>query len=96
MGTEHDSEKSHLRKSFKRDKQWFSVLSAVLEHFSIKKSVRALDCISCSGIFQILRPGNNPVVLKNSTELAAALFVVLLKLRSLQLLRLILPKTTFI
>ena len=39
----------------------------------LKKNVRALDCVSSSKIF--LRAGNNPFVLKNSTEHAEPLFI---------------------
>ena len=54
-------------------------VSTVFEHSrvvsSTHKNVRALDCVSCSKIF--LRAGNNPVVLKNSTEHAEPLFITL-------------------
>ena len=46
-----------------------------------EKNIRALDCVSCSKIF--LRAGNNPVMLKNSTEHAETLFIAL-SLSSLQ------------
>ena len=61
----------------KRSKQWFSMLSIVFDHskivYSTEKSVTELDCVSCSKIF--LRAGNDPVVLKNSTEHAEPLFI---------------------
>ena len=77
----HGSEKWRLRKLSKRNKQWFGVFHTVFEHFRIvssdQKNVRALDCFSCCKIF--LRAGNNPVVLKNSTEHAEQLFIALTK-----------------
>ena len=42
---------------------------------------RALGCVSCSKIF--LRAGNNPVVLKNSTEHAEPLFIALIECNNL-------------
>ena len=56
------------------------MFSTVSEHSRVVsstwKNVRALDCFSCYKIF--LRAGNNPVVLKNSTEHAEPLFIALL------------------
>ena len=43
---------------------------------ALRKTIRARDCVSCSQIF--LRAGNNPVVLKNSTEHAEPLFIALM------------------
>ena len=63
----------------KCNKQWFSILSTVLEHSRIvswtQKNVRALDCISCSKLF--LHAGNSCVLLLNSTEHAEPLFIAL-------------------
>ena len=57
------------------------MFSTVFEHSravsSTWKNIRALDCISCSKNF-FLRAGNNPVVIKNSTEHAEPLFIALL------------------
>ena len=39
--------------------------------------VKCSQCVSCSKIF--LCAGNNPVVLKNSTELAEPLFIALIE-----------------
>ena len=56
-----------------------NVFITVLEHLKIVsntwKNVRVLDCVSCYQIF--LRAGNNPAVLKNSTEHAEPLFIAL-------------------
>ena len=55
------------------------MFSTVLEHFRTVsrtyKNVTALDCVSCSKIF--LRAGNNPVVLKISSEHAEPLSIAL-------------------
>ena len=56
-------------------KQWFSVLN--FEHekavSSTQKSFRARDAVECSNVF--LSAGNNPVMLKNSTEHGGTLFI---------------------
>ena len=53
------------------------MLSTVFEHdrvvSSTQKSFRARDAVECSDVF--LSAGNNPVVLKNSTEHAEPLFI---------------------
>ena len=58
------------------------MFSTVLEHSGVVsstlKNVRALDCVSCSKVF--LRAGNNPAVLKNSTEHAETLFIALISI----------------
>ena len=54
------------------------MLSSVFEHdrvvSSMQKSFRARDAVECSDVF--LSAGNNPGVLKNSTEYAEPLFIV--------------------
>ena len=53
------------------------MLSTVFEHdrvvSSMQKNFRAQDAVSCSNVF--LSAGNNPGVLKNSTEHAETLFI---------------------
>ena len=53
------------------------MLSTVFEHdrvvSSTQKNVRARDVVECSNVF--LSAGNNPGVLKNSTEHAETLFI---------------------
>ena len=60
-----------------RNKQWLSVLSTVFEHdrvvSSTQKNFRAQNAVECSHVF--LSAGNNPGVLKNSTEHAEPLFI---------------------
>ena len=60
-----------------RNKQWFSVLSTVFEHdravSSTQKNFGARDTVECSNVF--LNAGNNPGVLKNSTEHTEPLFI---------------------
>ena len=46
------------------------------DSFSSQMTVELFDCVSCSKTF--LRARNNPVVLKNSTEHAEPLLIVLL------------------
>ena len=54
------------------------MLSTVFEHdrvvSSTQKNFGARDAVECSNVF--LSTGNNPAVLKNSTEHAGALFIV--------------------
>ena len=58
-------------------KQCFRVLSTVFEHDRVvsskQKNFRARDAVDCSNVF--LSAGNNPGVLKNSTEHAETLFI---------------------
>ena len=78
----HGSEKWRLWELSKRNKltmvqcaqYCFWALQDCLKHL---ENVRALDCVSCSKI--VLRAGNNPVVLKNSTEQADPLFIALIE-----------------
>ena len=53
------------------------MLSTVFEHdrviSSMQKNFRARDAVECSNVF--LSAGNNPGVLKNSTEHAESLFI---------------------
>ena len=53
------------------------MLSTVFEHdrvvSSTQKNFRARNAVECSNVF--LRAGNNPGVLKNSTEHAEPLFI---------------------
>ena len=51
----------------------FRALQDCFQHF---ENLGAIDYISCYKIF--LRAGNNPVVLKNSTEHAESLFIALI------------------
>ena len=59
------------------NKQLFGLLSTVFEHDrvfpSTQKSSRARDAVECSNVF--LSAGNNPEVLRNSTEHAEPLFI---------------------
>ena len=50
---------------------------ALQDCFKHLENIRAVHCVSCSKIF--LRAGNNPVVLKNSSEHAEPLFIGLLQ-----------------
>ena len=67
----------HVVKKRSGNKQWFKVLSTVFEHdrivSSTQKNFRARDAVECSNVF--LSAGNNPGVLKNSTEHAEPLFI---------------------
>ena len=55
------------------------MLGTVFEHnrvvSSMQKNFRAQDAVECSNVF--LSAGNNPGVLKNSTEHAEPLFIAL-------------------
>ena len=55
----------------------FMIISGLFP--ALRKNVRALDCVSRSNIF--LCAGNNPVVLKNSTDHVEPLFIALLDLK---------------
>ena len=52
-----------------------------LEHSRTYKNVGARDAVECSKIF--LRAGNNPVMLKNSTEHAEPLLIAFTVQKSL-------------
>ena len=66
------------------------MLSTVSEHDRVvsrrQKNFRARDAVKCSNVF--LSAGNNPGVLKNSTEHAEPLFIAFIQLPQMTLISL--------
>ena len=60
--TEHGSEKQHLWELSKRNKQWFSMLSTVLDHSRIVIFSTFEYSTASRALKHFIRAGNNPVV----------------------------------